>query len=152
MEKKSQSNMGRGIKLISNVAKYREELLIKKDVDSFGPMDGQLPADSTEILLQKLDKMEKEGVEVSEAKESAKEEVKPEQKKWKNLNNLVKKLGGLVVQKYVENPSLVRGRKYDVRFFMLIASTKPYLVLTNPGYVRLSLEDYSTDSFGSNDK
>lgn len=35
---------------------------------------------------------------------------------------------------------------------MFIACTKPYFVLTNPGYVRLSLEDYSTDNFGKGDK
>ena len=78
LEKKSQSNQGRGIRLISDVAKYREELLIKKDVDTFGPTDGQQPADSTEILLQKLEKMEKEGVEVSGSEGAAKEEAKPE--------------------------------------------------------------------------
>jgi hypothetical protein len=53
IEKKSQSNQGRGIKLIADVAKYREDLLVKKDVDQFGG-----PAkDSTEILLEKLDKL-----------------------------------------------------------------------------------------------
>ena len=36
LEKKSQSNQGRGIKLIQDVTKYREDLLIKKDVDAFG--------------------------------------------------------------------------------------------------------------------
>jgi hypothetical protein len=65
LEKKSQSNQGRGIRLISDVTKYREDLLIKKDVDSFGPTNGDQPTDSTEILLQKLEKMEQEGKEVS---------------------------------------------------------------------------------------
>ena len=31
---------------------------------------------------------------------------------------------------------------------MLIACCKPYLVLTNSGYARISLEDYSTENFG----
>lgn len=40
---------------------------------------------------------------------------------------------------------MIRGRKFDLRFFMHIACTKPYLVLTNPGYARLSLEDYKAE-------
>ena len=121
----------------------------------------EAPVDSTEILLQKLEKMEKEGEEITntttEATEEVKgqakdEEAKPEQKKWKNLNNLVKKLGGLIVQKYCENPSLINGKKYDLRFFMLVACTKPYLVLTHTGYARISLEAYSTESFGADGK
>lgn len=39
-----------------------------------------------------------------------------------------------------------------MRFFMLVACTKPYLVLTNNGYARISLEDYSTEGFGTGDK
>ena len=76
-------------------------------------------------------------------------EAAPEQKKWKNLNNLVKKLGGLVIQKYNEHPSLIKNRKYDVRYFMLIACTKPYLVMTHTGYARISLEEYNTENYGS---
>lgn len=52
----------------------------------------------------------------------------------------------------MENPSLINKKKYDLRYFMIIACTKPYLVLTHSGYARLSLEDYSTDNFGKNDK
>lgn len=78
--------------------------------------------------------------------------MKPEPKKWKNLNNLAKQLNGLIVQKYNENPSLVDGRKYDVRYFMLIACTKPWLVMTHTGYARISLEEYSTDTFSTEDK
>lgn len=55
MEKKSVSNMGRGIKLISDVKAYREGLLVKKDYDMYGKNDTEIPTDSTEILLKKLD-------------------------------------------------------------------------------------------------
>lgn len=166
IEKKSQSNQGRGIRLIADVAKYREELLVKKDVDQF---DGAAK-DSTEILLEKLDKLEENKAEGQEKKEEGSSltssSVKslnstssiglylpaPEQKKWKNLNNLVKKLGGLVIQKYNEHPSLINNRKYDVRYFMLIACTKPYLVLTQTGYARISLEEYNTENYGDDSK
>ena len=174
LEKKSQSNQGRGIKLIEDISKYREELLIKKDVDQYG--SNALPIDSTELLIQKLDKelkLEITAAGTTELEEEQKEELVLEStaaettdleeeqkvsqhqpsefsvpKKITNLNNLVKKLGGLCVQKYLEKPQLINKRKYDIRFFMLIACTKPYLVLTNSGYVRISLEDYNTDSFG----
>lgn len=49
----------------------------------------------------------------------------------------------------MEKPSLVRNRKYDLRYFLLIGCTKPYLVLTNTGYARLSLEDYNLNDFDS---
>lgn len=79
LEKKSQSNQGRGIKLISDVAKYKEELMIKKDVDSFGHMDDAV--DSTALLMKKIEKMEQEGQEITktDAEEDKKEEVKPEE-------------------------------------------------------------------------
>jgi len=57
MEKKSVSNMGRGIKLISDVKAYRENLLVKKDVDAFGTIDPATAASSTDILLKKLEEM-----------------------------------------------------------------------------------------------
>lgn len=56
------------------------------------------------------------------------------------------------MQKYLENPSLVNNRKYDIRYFMLVACTKPLLVLTNTGYARISLEEYTTENFGANSK
>ena len=61
-----------------------------------------------------------------------------------NLNNLSKKLSGLIVQKYMENPSLIHKKKYDLRYFMIIACTRPYLVLTHTGYARLSLEELTS--------
>ena len=55
------------------------------------------------------------------------------------MNLLVKELNEIVVQRYVENPLLVEGRKFDIRGYMLVVCMKPYLVLYNHGYVRLSL-------------
>lgn len=90
--------------------------------------------------------MEKEGAIKNEEEDKSAEKVEAAEPARKmNLMTLVKKLQGLTIQKYLEKPCLVRKRKFDIRYFMLIACTKPYLVMTNTGYARLSLEDYCID-------
>lgn len=53
-----------------------------------------------------------------------------------------------ILQRYVENPLLVGAEalKFDVRCYMLIASTEPYRAYYHPGYCRLSLKTYSTSA------
>ncbi|XP_076451804.1 uncharacterized protein LOC143287581 isoform X3 [Babylonia areolata] len=50
-----------------------------------------------------------------------------------------------IVQRYISNPLLLDGRKFDIRAYMLIASTVPYLVLFHQGYIRLSCLKYDGD-------
>jgi len=47
-----------------------------------------------------------------------------------------------VVQRYIENPLLIDGRKADLRAFLLVASTDPYILLFRTGYVRLAMDQY----------
>ena len=68
------------------------------------------------------------------------------------MNILAKELREIVVQKYCENPLLVDGRKFDLRAYMVITCMKPYLVLYQPGYVRMSLNPYTTENFGKESK
>lgn len=47
---------------------------------------------------------------------------------------------------YINNPLLLRGKKFDVRSFLLIACTSPYMVFFRHGYVRLTCDVYDPDS------
>ena len=58
LEKKSNSNQGRGITLISDIADYREKIILK-DNEYTGKGSDYYPKDSTDILLEKLDQLVK---------------------------------------------------------------------------------------------
>ncbi|GFO22072.1 protein polyglycylase ttll10-like isoform x1 [Plakobranchus ocellatus] len=47
-----------------------------------------------------------------------------------------------IVQRYINKPMLLDNRKFDIRSYMMIASTVPYLVVFHQGYVRLSCQKY----------
>lgn len=47
------------------------------------------------------------------------------------------------LSRYIPNPLLLNGFKADIRTYMLIAGTCPYMVFYHPGYVRLSVVPYS---------
>lgn len=51
-----------------------------------------------------------------------------------------------LVQRYITNPLLINGKKFDLRNYMLIACTNPFVVLYRDGYCRLSCNDYDIDS------
>ncbi|KAK2499888.1 hypothetical protein MC885_008302 [Smutsia gigantea] len=51
-----------------------------------------------------------------------------------------------VVQRYIQNPLLLDGKKFDVRSYLLIACTTPYMVFFGHGYARLTLSLYNPHS------
>ena len=48
--------------------------------------------------------------------------------------------------RYISTPLLLRGRKFDIRVYMLIVASNPWLVLYRDGYVRLCCEAYQLAS------
>jgi hypothetical protein len=65
------------------------------------------------------------------------------------MNQVLNKMNKYVIQRYYEDVALIEGRKFDIRSFMIILCTKPFVVLYNPGYFRLCLEKYTMENFGS---
>ncbi|XP_030623588.1 protein polyglycylase TTLL10 [Chanos chanos] len=51
-----------------------------------------------------------------------------------------------IVQQYIQNPLLLKGRKFDVRSYFLIACTSPFMVFFRHGYVRLTCDLYNPNS------
>lgn len=54
-------------------------------------------------------------------------------------------LDGWVVQRYIERPLLVQGRKFDMRAYCLVARTEPALWYFRPGYCKVALERYDPE-------
>ena len=40
------------------------------------------------------------------------------------------------------------NRKFDIRAFMIILCSKPWFVISNPGYARVFLTDFTMANFG----
>lgn len=48
--------------------------------------------------------------------------------------------------RYIHQPLLLEGKKFDVRSYLLIACTAPYVVFFAQGYVRLTCVNYDAAS------
>jgi len=58
----------------------------------------------------------------------------------------VSKREGILACKYVANPHLINGLKYDLRVYVLVTSYNPLKVyIYNDGLVRFATEKYSLD-------
>lgn len=56
------------------------------------------------------------------------------------------KLARRIVQRYITNPLLLDGRKFDIRVYLLVASTRPFNVFFHTGYLRLTVGQYDNNS------
>ena len=61
------------------------------------------------------------------------------------------KPGRVVVQRYIENPLLVEKKKFDIRSYILVANSQPYLAYYHDGFIRRTLFEYNLDSAGDDD-
>lgn len=51
-----------------------------------------------------------------------------------------------ILQAFIHNPLLIKGKKSDFRLYMLVASTNPMIAFYHDGYFRVSLTDYDAHS------
>lgn len=53
-----------------------------------------------------------------------------------------------VIQKYIERPLLIRGRKFDIRMWVLVTQSLDVLIFRE-GYIRMSSEQYRADDISN---
>ena len=67
---------------------------------------------------------------------------------WDNFLSIKSNLivnDAYVIQKYIERPLLINGRKFDIRQFVLVLSLHPLVVfLYNEPYFRLTADKFTT--------
>lgn len=57
---------------------------------------------------------------------------------------------GLIVQKYIENPMIIRERKFDIRQWVLVTSLCPLKIwIWKEPYLRFGAEDYKMEDLGN---
>ena len=53
-----------------------------------------------------------------------------------------------IIQKYIENPLIIKGRKFDIRQWVLVTNLNPLnIYLFDAPYIRFGAEDYHIDDF-----
>ena len=50
------------------------------------------------------------------------------------------------MHRYLENPLLLNGKKFDIRAYMLVIAGTPFVLLYHHGYLRLTCEAYEPGS------
>lgn len=67
--------------------------------------------------------------------------------------NRIKLKEGILVSRYIMNPHLINGLKYDLRVYVIVTSFNPLTVyIYNDGLVRFATEKYNLDPENINQK
>ena len=74
-----------------------------------------------------------------------KENIKLALEEYDN-GNKCEQAAGFIAQKYIKNPLLINGKKFDFRAYMLIASMDPLMILYHDGFVRITMDEYDSKS------
>eukprot|EP00357_Protocruzia_adherens_P016339 CAMPEP_0115017808 /NCGR_PEP_ID=MMETSP0216-20121206/28364_1 /TAXON_ID=223996 /ORGANISM="Protocruzia adherens, Strain Boccale" /LENGTH=753 /DNA_ID=CAMNT_0002388749 /DNA_START=129 /DNA_END=2390 /DNA_ORIENTATION=+ len=160
------ANQGRGIYFIDDAKAFKHELLHgSEQTTKTNPNSENIPPsdESTSSTTEKQpsndtsssssssealqETTQKNDDSPSESTTTEEKQLKEEMRRTYELKEQVKKHHNNIFQRYMESPLLIKGRKFDYRVFMLVASCEPYLVLFSDGYFRLSLEPYTLANF-----
>jgi hypothetical protein len=123
-------NRGRGVAVFDTIEKLRNLLKFYSE--------GVLEGGATEVPTSSAKEEKRGKVETVEADVAG--------GSISNLNNLpsIIKSRAFVIQKYVERPLLIKGRKFDIRVWCLVSyDMKVYFF--KEGYLRTSCEAYTTE-------
>ncbi|KAL4436040.1 hypothetical protein ABPG74_022275 [Tetrahymena malaccensis] len=94
--------------------------------------------EGNEMWISKpLDQLGGKGINVYQNSSQIKEFIK------KIKQNQTENAEQVIVQRYIENPLLVNKKKFDIRSYVIVISTDPYIVYFLNGYVRLTINDYN---------
>lgn len=116
------NNQGKGIKLMKNIRLFKENLVKSKKfyLSEYNMNKFLCESDKKNIMASTL-------------------ETDNEEENSIDTNS--------IMQKYLEKPLLINKKKFDIRCYALIASTKPLFVLFHHGYLRFAIDDYSLSIF-----
>ncbi|XP_060575179.1 protein polyglycylase TTLL10-like isoform X2 [Ruditapes philippinarum] len=86
------------------------------------------------------------GIFIIRSREAINQILEEREQKKQQAQKPGRPLMNRIVQRYITNPLLLEDRKFDVRAYMLVASTVPFLILYHKGYVRLCCNKYEADN------
>ena len=65
------------------------------------------------------------------------------------VDEMLKDVNQSIIQKYIANPLLINGFKFDMRLYVLLTSIDPLMIyIYRDGLSRFATEPYHTDSLG----